>query len=190
MAPINKFDVFYSWAGFFLRVKVRGIKEWGRRYSDSFSADMRVFYNMDSGLNIVPADYAAKVMYQICMQSAEGESYHLVNDYETPHRIYIPIMLKTINFDGVVQVNAVPENMNKIEQLYYKTVGSVFTPYIVSGPMLFNTQNIKKVMMKAGVACPRVNSDNFSILINYAKGLDFGLTEKRSLRLSAASNIG
>lgn len=190
LGAINKFDVFYSWAGFFLRLKIRELRDWAKRYDVPFNADIRVFYNTVSGLNIVPADYAAKVIYQVCMQNTEGNSFHLVNDNETPHTMYIQAMLKTINFTGVIQANEVPENMNRLEQLYYKTVGSVFTPYIISNPMFFDTQNIKKIMSNANVTCPRVNFDNFSILMNYAKEHNFGLAEKRSLRLSAVSNIG
>lgn len=182
LGAINKFDVFYSWAGFFLRLKTKEIKDWDARYSASFSADMRILYSVTSGLNIVPADYAAKIMYQVCLQDTEGESYHLVNDHETPHKIYIPIMLQAINFNGVVQVGSLPDRMNKLEQLYYKTVGSVFTPYIISDPMLFDTRNIKKTMGRSGIACPAVNLSNFSILMNYAKERDFGLAEKRSLQ--------
>ncbi|MCX5680526.1 MAG: SDR family oxidoreductase [Candidatus Omnitrophica bacterium] len=189
LGAINKFDVFYSWAGFFLRIKTKEIKDWGKKYSEPFRADMRIFYSMKSGLNIVPADYAAKVMYQVCTQNIEGSSYHLVNDEETPHKLYIPIILDAINFNGVTQVNAIPDRMNRLEQLYYKTVGWVFTPYIISDPMLFCTKSIEKAVKKSGIVCPTVDFDNFSILIRYAKEYDFGLVEKRNLQLGVSSSV-
>jgi nucleoside-diphosphate-sugar epimerase len=55
----NKFDVFYSWAAFFLHLKTKQLD--AIDYSTPVTLDARILFNPYSGLNIVPADYAAKV---------------------------------------------------------------------------------------------------------------------------------
>jgi len=175
LGAINKFDVFYSWAAFFLHMKLKRLGTWKDKYTDPVDLDLRICYSPDSGLNIVPADYAAKVMYQVCVQGDPGESYHLVNEQETPHSVYIPNMLKTLNIRGTKKTDRVPEEMNGLERFYYKTVGRVFTPYITSGPMLFSTKNLRKVLDRAGLSCPAVEDERFSLLMERAKERDFGV---------------
>lgn len=172
---INKFDVFYFWAAFFLRMKLREMGEYKNEYDDPCNLDVRVLYNDKSGLNIVPADYAAKAMYQVCMNNGHGKSYHIVNDAETRHGLYISSMLSAINVTGVKRVDKVPEDMNRLEALYYKTVGKVFTPYITAEPMLFDTTNLQGILKTSGLTCPVVDNKNFSVLMDYAREHDFGL---------------
>jgi len=176
LGAVNKFDVFYSWAAFFLYLKLKRLENHNNKYNNSVNFDVRICYRLNSGLNIVPADYAAKVMYQACMQNDKGESYHLVNTEETPHALYIPIMLTTINVKGIKQVDHIPNQMNHLEKLYYKTAGQIFTPYITSDPMLFDAQSLKNILNKSKLYCPPVDRNNFTILMDYAKKYDFGIT--------------
>lgn len=178
---INKFDVFYSWAAFFLRLKLKNLKNVKDKYKDSITLDMRICYSLKSGLNIVPADYAAKVIYHVCAQNDPGENYYLVNGQETPHRLYVGFIFKDFNISGTKQAESIPLNMNYLERLYYKTVGKVFTPYTISGPMLFNIENLTGVLTKAKLKCPIVNEKNFSILCEYAKKYDFGISSGKDL---------
>lgn len=181
VGTINKFDVFYAWAAFFLRMKSKKLKTWEDRYKNSVNMDIRIHYSLKSGLNIVPADYAAKVIYHLCAQKDPGESYHLVNNQETPHDLYIKLTLKTLNILGTKHVDQSPKNMNTLEKLYYRTVGKVFTPYITSEPMLFDISSLTNVLHKANLSCPPVDESNFLVLMDYAKKHDFGSNEKGSL---------
>lgn len=182
LGTINKFDVFYSWAAFFLRTKLKNISDWEMRYTKPQNIDMRICYNLESGLNIVPADYAAKAMYHICFHEDKGESYHLVNCNEALHSLYIPLMLNTLNITGVKHANCIPPQLNKLEDLYYKTVGKVFTPYITSEPILFDIENLKNVSNMTKLSCPSMNETNFLILMDYAKTQNFGLHAKNENR--------
>ena len=182
IGAVNKFDVFYGWATFFFQLKLSKLTNGGKVYTEPVRMEMRICYNPKSGLNIVPADFAAKIMYQASIQNDPGESYYLVNEKETPHEIYIPLMLKTLNIIGPRQVDKIPNDMNQLERVYYKTAGKVFTPYITSQPILFDTHNLKVIMQKAKLKCPPVNEKTFPLLMEYAKKQDFGLADKNILQ--------
>jgi dTDP-4-dehydrorhamnose reductase len=162
IGAISKFDVFYAWMFFFLRCKERMFKE--NDLSRKSFMKCRVNYNLNSGLNIVPADYAAKVMYRLTISDTNHNSFHVVNTSETNHNFYIPAMTNAINMEGLQQVNHQPTNdLNELEAMYYKTVGAIFTPYITSEPINFIPPDADAEMQ-----CPEVNDENFGKLLKYA----------------------
>jgi hypothetical protein len=176
---VTKFDVFYSWVAWCLRMKLKMSRMSSKDiYRESFSLPFRIACREDSGLNIVPADYAAKVICQVCVQQDPGESYYLVNNQETMHRDYVRWMLEVANVSGTTFVRDVPGNLNDLEALYYKTIGLIFTPYVSAAPMLFDTENLKSVLVRSGLSCPTINKANFMKLMMYAKTSDFGLKDK------------
>lgn len=181
IGSVNKFDVFYGWAAFFFQIKLKELLRNQDIYEKKINLNIRLCYNLKSGLNIVPADYAAKIMYQVCMRNDLGNSYFLVNNQETPHSVYIPLMLKALNISGPTQVDKIPEQMNHIERLYYKTAGRVFTPYITCEPILFDVSNLAGVLRKTNLSCPVVDEKTFPMLMKYAKKENFGL-DKKSLQ--------
>jgi nucleoside-diphosphate-sugar epimerase len=79
----NKFDVFYAWAAFFLHLKLGTKPNWTDRYGENCDLPIRICCSPASGLNIVPADFAAKLMWQTCLQGHAETSFHLVNDQES-----------------------------------------------------------------------------------------------------------
>ncbi len=172
----SKFDVFYEWIAFFLRLKLRMLPAGADRYAtESTLGRFRMCYKPTSGLNIVPADYAAKLMYQVWAQGSAGDSFHLVNDAETPHALYIDQLLATIRLSGIVQVPEVPTDPTKNEALYYRHVGLIYTPYVTSEPMVFDTATVEPARMAAGLACPPVDAAALATLIDFARPRDFGL---------------
>ena len=52
-----KFDVFYGWAAFFLRLKLATRQTWADKYSEPCTLDVRICCSHLSGLNILPADF-------------------------------------------------------------------------------------------------------------------------------------
>jgi nucleoside-diphosphate-sugar epimerase len=160
IGAISKFDVFYAWMFFFLRCKERMFNE--HELNKTSFMECRVTYNLNSGLNIVPADYAAKAMYRLTINNTSNNSFHLVNASETKHDFYLPAMTKAINMEGMQQVNHQPINdLNELETMYYKTVGAIFTPYITSAPIHFTRPDMD-------LECPAIDSDNFYKLLKYA----------------------
>lgn len=164
IGAINKFDVFYAWMFFFLR----------RRYKMFSVSDIkvpvevncRIAFNSNSGLNIVPADYAAKAMYTLSLKDTSENSFHLANEQETPHAHYLSIMLNAINITGYEFVSVPPTNdLSQLEALYYDTVGVIYSPYILSEPMNFRTPPDE---LLPGLQCPKVEGENFEKLVRYA----------------------
>lgn len=176
LGQIPKFDVFYAWAGFFLRYKLKFLRSPEERLTTPVELKMRICYRSDSGLNIVPADYAAKVMYVVCASDAPGSHFHLVNDGETPHALYVPMMAEAVNVTGHVRVDRVPEDQNPHELVYYRTAGRILMPYVTCDPMLFDVSNLEGILRPESLRCPPVDANNFAILMNYARRCDFGVS--------------
>lgn len=176
LGQIPKFDVFYAWAGFFLRYKLKFLRSREERLTTPVELKMRICYRSDSGLNIVPADYAAKVMYLVCASDAPGSYFHLVNDAETPHALYVPMMAETVHVMGHVRVDRVPEDQNSHELVYYRTVGRILTPYVTCDPMLFDVSNLEGILRSESLRCHPVDANNFALLMSYARRCDFGVS--------------
>ena len=85
---------------------------------------------------------APNTIFSICTQNDPGESYHVVNNQETPHELYIREISRTCNIKNLEFSIDKPTEISKLEKNYYKTVGNIFTPYIISKPMDFQTMNI------------------------------------------------
>nr|VFK21301.1 MAG: Nucleoside-diphosphate-sugar epimerase [Candidatus Kentron sp. LFY] len=170
-----KFDIFYSCAAFLLNAKklIHGNLSIEDLLRIHMEVPMRVRYSRDSGLNIVPADYVAKAMMFTILDDIYNKSVHLVNDEETPHSLYIPLVEEAVNAAGVIRVDEEPKDKNIIERMYYRAVGKIFTPYITSESMLFDKSNMEGVP----VVCPKIDEEKFKILMDYAKSRNFGLSK-------------
>lgn len=175
IGSINKFDVFYGWAAFFLRYKLKHIKSISNLYSESFNMPIRLAINKKSGLNIVPADFAGKIIYSVFARDEKDVSYHLANDKETPHSLYIDQILTGLNISGYSFVDKEPSDQSVIEKFHYKTVGQIFAPYTLSNSITFDVSNLKPLQRKIALECPPVNEENFSKLLKFAIKHNFGL---------------
>ncbi len=175
LGGVSKYDVFYGWAAFWLRMKASVLGGWSDIYTRPCALDARICYRAAGGFNTVPVDFAAKAMYQVCLQNDPGQSYHLVNDQETPHAMHIPAMLNTVNVEGTSQCETIPVDLNETEAAYYRVLGKTFTPYMTSAPMDFDTDSIRSVLNKSRLRCPPVDAANFQVLMEFAKQHDFGV---------------
>ena len=173
---IYKFDVFYSWAHFFLKLKQKRYSgDLDGIYDETVEMNIRVALNFNAGLNIVPVDFAAKVLYHVCKHDIEGTHFHLVNNNETSNTLYMSKMMEILNITGYEFVDDIPEDMNPLEKFYYKSLGRIFTPYFVQDEINFDTTNLKEFYEQQNLHCPEVDEENFQILIEYAKTRHFGL---------------
>lgn len=180
---INKFDVFYAWAAFFLRIKMKKIINCDEIYNVPLELPMRINFNPNSGLNIVPVDYIAKMMLVTSVEECNEKNYHIVNMRETPHSLYISLMLRAINICGIKFLETMPEDKNEIENFYYKTVGAIYTPYITSDPINFQCDNIRDISEKNNIFCPLVDEVNFNLLMDFAKKKCFGLIDDTKMHM-------
>lgn len=178
IGSIHKFDVFYAWGAFFLRYKYKLMQSADAIYEKPIEIPIRIHFNPNSGLNIIPADYAAKVLYKVSLSNWKADSIHLCNNAETPHEQYVGLILDELSIKGCSFVPQEPDDKNEAEKFYYKTVGKLFTPYAVSEPILFDLSNVYNKLNKEGLACPAVDKPALGKLIGYAKKKMFNLSIK------------
>jgi len=173
---ICKFDTIYGWAYFFLKWKTKDESAIiDAVYDKNVNVNLRIALNTTTGLNLVPVDFVAKMLYQVCKQNIKGDYFHLVNNQETNNAMAIKKIFELFNITGYDLVETIPENLNSLESFYYKTIGNVFTPYITQGKMDFNTDNLKEISAQQNLYCPEVTGNNLQILLDYAKSKNFGL---------------
>lgn len=174
IGSVSKYDIFYGWALFFLKHKFKSIEKLEKIYELPLELPIRIALNFEAGMNVVPVDYAVKLMLAACIHHDKHVCYHLVNDVDIPNALSVKLMLDALNIKGWSLVNKIPENKNQMEELYYKTVGSIFTPYLISEPIHYNYDNIIGLRDKIGISCPPMDEGNFIKLIDYAKRKYFG----------------
>jgi nucleoside-diphosphate-sugar epimerase len=181
IGSINKFhDLFYGWAMFFLKEKLNITNDFAAVYDDKVELNIRVTCNQKTGLNIVPADYAAKFIYSVCINNAPGESYHIANKSTIAHTKYLSLILNELNISGVTFIDVAPVEQNRLEKIYYRSVGQIYTPYLLMGDISFANRNIIDIEKANNLSCPEIDTGNFLRLIRYAKERHFGLIKKRS----------
>ncbi len=175
LGSISKYDIFYGWMLFFLKQKMRSVKNIKDIYSSTVNMPVRIALNKQGGMNVVPADYSAKIIYAACMDNAGSKSYHVVNDVDIPNEDAISIMLESLNISGWEIVENEPKDKNPFERLYYRSAGQIFTPYVITGPICYNHDNLKEVRRKYGINCPHMTDKNFRALLDFAKADRFGM---------------
>jgi len=175
IGSISKFDVFYSWAAFFLKHKIKYLRSYSNLYSEPVEMNIRIQANNQSGLNIVPVDFAAKSLYLSAINDPIYDSYHLANNAEVKHMDYIQWILDYLGIFNYEFCQEEPNNKNDLEKIYYRSVGRIFSPYIIGPSMIFNVKNLNLICDKYNVYCPIINKRNFIKLLDYAKGRNFGL---------------
>jgi nucleoside-diphosphate-sugar epimerase len=128
----TKFDVFYGWGAFFLHLKKKYVKDLNNLISEPVEIKVRYQASKKTGLNIVPVDYCAKIIYQVCTNDHPDRSFHLAYKKELPHSYYFPLILKSLNITGVemVEERVIPANSD--EKFYQKSVAQVFGNYMNS----------------------------------------------------------
>lgn len=172
----NKYDLFYAWAAFFLREKLKHYKTLENIYDKPFNMPIRIAFNKNAGLNIVPADYTAKIIHNACINNDPNISYHIASKNDISHDFYLPLILRELNIIGVEFVDNEPNNKkNAFEMLYYKSIGKIYTPYLLMGHCNFNIDNLIEIN-KSSVPYLEINKSNFMDLIRFAKERFFGLS--------------
>ena len=174
----NKYDVFYSWVAFFLREKLKLTGDIKSIYDLPIEMPIRLRYNPRGGLNIVPADYCAKVIYDVSVNDDPDVSYHVANPDITSNEFCGNEALKLLKITGAQYTLAEPIDKNSIEKLYYKTLGKIFIQYQIGEPILFDITNLSCFYKRTKIHCPIINKQNYNFLMEYAKKDYFGVINK------------
>lgn len=170
----NKFDIFYAWLAFFLRLKFKML---GRAdYEHYAELDIRVCFNPAAGLNVIPADYAAKALIEVARSDAKEQDFHLAAPRESSNQAGIPLMFDFIKVALPPFVSHIPEALTSLERLYYeKSVGKIYTPYISSPTMNFDVESLWACLPESFPNCPLAEGANLITLLQFARQHNFGI---------------
>ena len=131
---ISKYMVFYLFAKFFHR--------------NTSTDTVRITANTESGLNIIPTDYAAKVI--VAVLDSTIEQLNIVHSKTTHISRGITKILETVAFDNfsITQnlINTTSGFESKLEQFYYDTIGVHLTPYLTSKPCEWDTTLLQQIL--------------------------------------------
>ncbi len=168
LGAISKFGVIYSVGAFGARLRQR------RRVAPP-EGTFRACCNPRSGLNVVPADYVAKAIYQVIAQDDPGESYHVVNERSIPNPLLVHTLLEGIGVADYELVERLPARLTRLEALFYRSAVGALLPYVCAEEMTFDTRSISTVLDRACLNCPPIDGDALRMLIGYAQERNFGL---------------
>lgn len=150
-----KYDVFYSWAIF--------LDKYAKRSMERF----RIWIDPKSGLNIVPVDFVAKaVLY--ALKKPEIEELNIVNPKQILHKDYVGKVLESFNIKTYEYIDRKPEGLSFFENLYYKSIGSLFEQYVSIPDLQFQPDQILKLIEKLQLDLTLGVHENFMNLINYS----------------------
>lgn len=176
---VTKYDVFLGWALHFLRAKMEILA--GHRFSQVLqtpaSIPVRIMANAKAGLNIVPTDFAAKLIVGAALQNASAGSFHIAAERALNYEVLIGRILERLLVDGWTITRSQVRPNNPHEEAYYNSVGGLYTSYMnVPEPQLFDVRSMKKLCNELGLE-PRgiVDETDLDICLDYAFEQNFGL---------------
>ncbi|MCL5246737.1 SDR family oxidoreductase [Cellulophaga sp. 20_2_10] len=131
---ISKYMVFYLFAKFF--------------YNTPSSDHIRITANADSGLNIIPTDYVAKVIVKVF--NTDVKQLNIVHSKATNITSGISKILDTVGFKTYnVTQDIITKSVgfdSKLEQFYYETIGVHLNPYLTSKPYEWDTSVLESIL--------------------------------------------
>ena len=156
---IPKYMVFYLLAKFFYFTSKRKCKQ----------ETVRFIINTDTGLNIIPVDYVAKVIVTT-FERVDIEQLNIVN-YNSFNMVQgLQLIMKEV---GYTNFTLIPNNFdfqykNAIEKLYYESIGKHLKPYFIADANEYDTTLLNSIL-----EIPKLDNDDFTNLIRYAIANDF-----------------
>jgi len=154
---ISKYMVFYLFAKFFHR--------------NNSEDSVRIQANSDSRLNIIPTDYAAKVITKVFDTAVE--QLNIVNSRGTQIFTGITKILETVDFKNFSLTQELLETASEfessLEKFYYETIGIHLTPYLTAEPYEWDTTLLESIL-----PIPQYNLEDYLVnTIEYAKTQGF-----------------
>ncbi|MCK0188773.1 SDR family oxidoreductase [Arenibacter sp. F20364] len=154
---ISKYMVFYLFAKFF--------------HNSNSKEAIRITTNAETGLNIIPTDYAARVIAMVI--TTEIQQLNIVNSKETNMKNGIAKILKVVGFSNYSftedKINTSTGFSSKLEEFYYETIGLHLHPYMTSKPNEWDTSLLESIL-----PIPSYNLvDYLSETVAFAKAKNF-----------------
>jgi nucleoside-diphosphate-sugar epimerase len=156
---ISKYMVFYLLAKFFHFTAQRRNKQ----------DNVRFIINEQTGLNIIPVDYVAKVIVSVFQQDAI-QQLNIVNNKSLNLVKGLELIMKEVGYTNYTLIKNTPdfEYKNTIEKLYYESIGKHLQPYFITHPNEYNTTLLNSILQ-----IPKVDTEAFTNMILYARSNNF-----------------
>jgi len=133
---------------------------------------MRLFANPKSALNVVPVDYVAQVIAKVYTKDiaqlniVQAKSIDVLPGLK---RIFEAVGFNKYCILNVTNQSYVLQAKNKLEELYYNTIGLHLTKYLMATPFEFDTTLLQSIL-----PLPEYNLEEYiTDTIDYAKRNNF-----------------
>jgi nucleoside-diphosphate-sugar epimerase len=152
---IPKYMVFYLMAKFFHFTAKRKDQQ----------ENVRFVISEETGLNIIPVDYVAKVIVSTFQREdikqlniVHNESFNLIEGLQ--------LIMKEVGYYNfsVIQNTLDFDYKNTIEKLYYESIGKHLKPYLTSDANEYDTTLLNSIL-----EIPKLDAESFTNMIRYAK---------------------
>jgi len=156
---ISKYMVFYLLAKFFhFTAQRKGEQE-----------NVRFIINEETGLNIIPVDYVAKVIVST-FQRDDIEQLNIVNDKSFNIVKGLQLIMKEVGYTNfsLMQNTIDFKYKNTIEKLYYESIGKHLKPYFTTDANEYDTTLLNSIL-----EIPKLDQEAFTNMIRYARLHDF-----------------
>ena len=151
---IPKYMVFYLLAKFFHFTSQRkGEQE-----------NVRFIINEETGLNIIPVDYVAKVIVNT-FERDDIEQLNIVNDKSFNIVKGLQLIMKEVGYTNftLIQNTLDFKYKNTIEKLYYESIGKHLKPYFITNANEYDTTLLNSIL-----EIPKLDHQAFTNMIRYA----------------------
>lgn len=135
-------------------------------------SSIRIAANFQTGLNIIPVDYVAKVIANVYQKQIE--QLNIVHSKCTNIVTGMGRIIKTVGFNNFTFLNSssgglLLEGKNRLEEMYYKTIGLHLNQYLISEPYEYDTALLESI-----IPLPKYNIEDYlEQTISYAKTKGF-----------------
>lgn len=136
------------------------------------NTSIRLAANFKTGLNIIPVDYVAKIIANVYQKQIV--QLNIVHSKSTNIVKGMGRILKAVEFNNFTILNsstggALLKGKNRLESIYYKTIGLHLNQYLTSEPYEYDTSLLESIL-----PIPKYNTEDYlENTISYAKSKKF-----------------
>jgi thioester reductase-like protein len=152
---IPKFMVFYLLAKFFHFTANKSSKQ----------LNVRFIVNSATGLNIIPVDYVAKIIFNT-FQREDIQQLNIVNHASFNIVRGLELIMNEVGYSNFSTVSDTFDfdYQNSIEKLYYESIGKHLKPYFITDANEYDTSLLQSIL-----PIPNVDATALTNMIHYAR---------------------
>jgi len=152
---ISKYMVFYLLAKFF-HTSAKSNKE---------KQNIRFIVNDETGLNIIPVDYVAKIIVNT-FEKDYIQQLNIVNNESFNIPKGLKIIMNEVDYTNFsfIPNTADFEYSNTIEKLYYESIGKHLKPYFIASANEYDTTELNAI-----IRIPKLDNEALTNMIRYAR---------------------